>query len=121
MTGDISKNFYRSEHACNCGCGFDTVDVELNHILQVDLRDYYNKKVTIQGNRCPYWNDHEDGSDDSQHMEAKAADTVVEGVSPLAVYTYLDRKYPDKYGLGLYDDFVHIDPRPDKARWNRRS
>lgn len=116
--GDISKNFSRSEHTCNCGCGFDTVDVELNHILQVDLRDYYNKEVIVSGgNRCPFWNLHEEGSDNSYHMKAKASDTKVKGVSPLAVYTYLNRKYPNKYGLGLYKTFVHIDSRPDRARW----
>ena len=114
--GDISKDFNRSEHACNCGCGFDTVDVELNHILQVHLRDYYQKKVTLNGNRCPYWNEHEDGSDNSYHMQGKAADTKVEDVSPMAVYTYLSHKFPDRYGLILYATFVHIDVRPDRYR-----
>jgi len=120
--GDISKNFDRVEHTCQCGCGFDTVDVELNHILQNDLRDYYNKKVFISGgNRCPVWNEYIGGSEDSWHMEARAGDVKVQGVSPLAVYMYLDKKYPDKYGLGLYENFVHIDTRPTRARWDERS
>jgi uncharacterized protein YcbK (DUF882 family) len=119
--GDISKHFWRWEFACNCGCGFDTVDTELDFILQVDLRYHYNKKVIIDsGCRCPYWNEHEEGSTGSWHLKARAADVRVEGVSPLAVYTHLNERYPNKYGLGLYDSFVHVDSRPDKARWDRR-
>lgn len=117
--GDLSKNFSRREFECNCGCGFDTVDAGMLNILQDDIRDYYNKKVTlISGCRCPIWNSHEDGSDDSYHMKAKGSDFIVEGVSSLSVYTYLDRKYPDKLGLGLYEGFVHMDPRPTRARWS---
>jgi hypothetical protein len=29
----------------------------------------------------------------------------------------IDTTYPNKYGLGLYKDFVHIDVRSKKARW----
>jgi len=116
--GDISKDFSRVEHECECGCGFDTVDVELNYVLQVHIRDYYNKKVTLTGpNRCFARNLSIGGSKNSYHMEAKAGDITVENVSPLALYTYLDKKFPDKYGIGLYDTFVHIDVRPHRARW----
>jgi uncharacterized protein YcbK (DUF882 family) len=120
--GDLSKHFSRHEHACNCGCGFDTVDTELNFVLQVDLRYHYNKAVTIDsGCRCPAWNKEEEGAEDSQHLWGKAADVRVADTSPLAVYTYLNEIYPDKYGLGLYNNFTHIDVRPDKARWNRET
>jgi uncharacterized protein YcbK (DUF882 family) len=118
--GDISKDFDRSEHACECGCGFDTIDAELNHVLQVDLRDYYERKVTIKGpNRCYAHNAVTPGaSRDSYHTKAKAADVAVEGVSARAVYTYLDKKFPNKYGLGLYFGRVHVDVRPERARWD---
>ena len=116
--GDISKNFDRVEHECHCGCGFDTVDVELNYILQTFIRDYYKKAVTITGpNRCFAKNLSVGGSKNSYHIEGKAADIQVDGVSPLALYTYLDRAFPDKYGFGLYDTFVHLDVRPHRARW----
>lgn len=119
--GDISKNFSRDEHACECGCGFDTVDVELNYVLQVHIRDYFNKEVTISGpNRCFERNIATPGaSRDSLHVEGKAADIKVKDTSPQAVYTYLDRKFPNKYGIGLYPNRVHIDVRPIKTRWRR--
>ena len=56
--GDLSKNFSRWEHACSCGCGFDTVDVDLNRALQElhdDLSHSWGLAIRIQitgGNRC---------------------------------------------------------------------
>lgn len=117
--GDLSRNFSRSEFACECGCGFNTVDAELLHVLQHNLRDYYKRRVTITGpNRCFTHNLTTPGAArNSPHTEAKAADITVDGVSPRAVYHYLDKKFPNKYGLGLYPDRVHLDIRPTRARW----
>lgn len=120
--GDLSEHFSRWEFACNDDCGFRTVDAGMLNILQFDIRDYYNKAVTIiSGCRCLYWNTHEEGSDDSYHMKAMASDFIVKGVSPIAVYTHLNEKYPDRLGLGIYNTFVHMDPRPIRARWDMRS
>ena len=117
--GDISKDFSRHEHACYCGCGFDTVDAELNRVLQKDIRDHYGKRVTITGpNRCHKQNSQTPGaSDHSAHQVGKAADFKVEGVTPVHVYAHLDAKYQNKYGLGLYHNRVHVDVRPKRARW----
>lgn len=116
---DLSKDFSRVEFACECGCGFDTVDAELLKVLQEDIRDYFKKEVTISGgNRCAARNAVTPGAArHSPHMEGKAADFKVKDTSPRAVYTYLDRKFPNKYGLGLYHNRVHFDVRPDRARW----
>lgn len=116
--GDISEHFSRWEHSCKCGCGFDVVDVELNTLLE-HIRNYYNKPVTITGpNRCAAHNNGQGGARRSLHMEGKAADIVVKDTSPRAVYTYLTRKYPDRYGFGLYGDRVHVDVRKVRARWH---
>lgn len=118
--GDLSKNFSRFEWTCKCGCGEDTVDAELVRVLQDDLRDYYKAPVTVTPNggcRCPTHNIDCGGSDESQHMQGKAADVKVKGVSPQAVFTYLNRKFPNRYGLGNYRTFTHLDVRKGKARW----
>jgi len=48
----LSKHFYRDEFACQCGCGFDTVDHELVKILE-DVRKTFNAPVHISsGCRC---------------------------------------------------------------------
>jgi uncharacterized protein YcbK (DUF882 family) len=118
--GDLSKDFSRSEYACRCGCGFDTVDVELNRVMQ-DLRDHYGRRITITGpNRCFTKNINTKGAArDSQHQFGKANDFVVDGISTEDVFDYLNLKYPSRYGIGLYADpaRVHLDIRPYRARW----
>jgi uncharacterized protein YcbK (DUF882 family) len=115
--GDLSNNFSRHEFACKCGCGFDTVDVELIPVLQA-LRDYFARRVTISsGCRCGAYNYRVGGSGKSQHTFAKAADISVQSVAPSTVHHYLDKKYESKYGIGLYQTFTHIDVRKIRARW----
>lgn len=116
--GDLSKNFSRYEHACKCGCGFDTVDVELNQVLQ-DVRDHFNCTVTITGpNRCKAHNAKIPGAaENSLHTVGKAADFKVSGVSAKEIYKFLDSKNPGRYGLGLYSNRVHLDVREEGCRW----
>lgn len=116
--GNLSNNISRYELACNCGCGQDTVDFELVHVVQ-DVCDHFGCRVTFtSGNRCPYWNNHEGGGKNSQHLYGRAADCKFHGQDPDEVYAYLCKKYPDKFGFGLYNTFVHIDTRTGRARWN---
>jgi uncharacterized protein YcbK (DUF882 family) len=113
----ISEHFARSEFACKCGCGFDTVDTELLDVVE-NLRLYYG--VPVRSNsacRCYAHNKAVGGSKNSQHLIGRADDVVVEGISPALVYKYLDEKYPDTYGIGFYNSFTHIDTRDKKARW----
>jgi uncharacterized protein YcbK (DUF882 family) len=115
--GDISKNFNRSEFACKCGCGFDAVDKELVCVLEL-VRKNFNAPVIINSAcRCLEHNRSVGSKDTSQHVKAKAADIVVKGVKPQFVYDYLNDIFSDKYGIGNYKTFTHIDVRDKKARW----
>ena len=115
--GDISKHFNRSEFACQCNCGFSTVDIELIRVLE-NLREFYEEPITItSGCRCVSHNHAVGGSANSKHREGIAVDIKVKDETPEEVYDYLDDKYNDKYGIGLYSGWVHIDTRPDKSRW----
>lgn len=115
--GDLSDNFSRREFECSCGCGFDTVDIELVKALQ-DVRDYFGKPVKISsGCRCPLQNKRVKGSLGSQHMEGRAADFSVAGVQDHDVQAYVKTKYPDKYGIGCYGYWTHLDTRGGCARW----
>lgn len=117
QNGQVSKNFNRSEFACKCGCGFDSVDPELVYVAQ-DLRDHFNSPVTINsGCRCKKHNKKVGGSKGSKHLEGIAADIVVEGIPPIVVYSYLQAEYVGKYGLGKYPYWVHIDVRANEASW----
>ena len=124
--GDLSDNLSRYEMACNCGCGFDTVDFDLVHTLQ-DAVDHFalkygDCKVIITGpNRCPTHNKANGGAPNSQHLYGKAADhkLYVNGdqIDPREVYDYYDKTYPRSHGVGLYHNRVHVDVRKTKARW----
>lgn len=118
--GDLSKNFNRSEFACKCGCGYDTVDAELVVVLQ-DIADHFGESVIINsGCRCRAHNKAEGGGEFSQHLIARGADIDVVGVSPHDVQEYLLKKYKNKYGIGRYNSFTHIDTRGTMARWDLR-
>lgn len=118
MREKISEHFYRDEFKCLCGeCDFDTVDTELLRVLE-EVRNYFDLPLNINSAcRCEAWNEKVGGGENSQHKKGKAADIVIRGITPQRVYQYIDAKYPDIYGLGLYESFVHFDSRLRKARW----
>jgi len=88
------KYFKRSEFACSCGCGFDTVDFELAEVLD-EVRGHFMKDCHINsGCRCAKHNQAEGGAPDSQHLYGKAADIRIAGIHADDVYTYLTVKYP---------------------------
>lgn len=115
----LSRNFSRAEFKCNCGnCDYDTVDTELVKVLQ-KLRDYFNATVTItSGNRCPDYNASVGGGSNSYHIRGRAADVQVKGYAASVIQDYLLKAYPEKYGIGRYKRFTHIDTRTKKGRWN---
>ena len=118
MTGVFSPFFERSDFTCKCGCGKDQVDAELLYVL-VDLRNALGPVAITSANRCTAHNARVGGGKRSQHLYSKAADIKVTGVKPSEVHTYLTTRYPDKYGIGLYNSFIHIDVRASKARWSK--
>ena len=115
----LSRNFSRAEFKCQCGkCDYDTVDSELIDVLQL-LRDYVGNPITItSGNRCAEHNKNIGGSANSYHVRGRAADIKVDNMKPKAVQEYLTAKYPDKFGIGCYSSFTHIDTRTKRGRWN---
>jgi uncharacterized protein YcbK (DUF882 family) len=113
--GDFSPYFKRSEFACKCGCGLDTVDTTLLKDLEL-IRAHYGRPVTINsGCRCAAYNASIGGAEKSQHVQCRAADIVVDGVSPAKVHELAEEMGVG--GLGFYDTFTHIDSRSGRARW----
>lgn len=97
---------------------------ELAKNLQV-LRDTLGRKITINsGYRSVAHNKKEKGSPKSQHILGKAADIVVEGISPEKVAQTLEKLIGERKikqgGIGIYDTFVHYDIRGEKSRWDYR-
>jgi len=117
----ISQHFKRSEFACHCGeCPQSkdpTVDVKLIGILE-ELRAHFNTPITVtSGVRCEKYNRKVGGGLTSRHLEGRAADVLLKGVTPDRVHHYLNERYSDRFGLGKYTTFTHIDSRTNKARW----
>lgn len=117
----LSTHFSRREFACKCGCGFNVVDAELLYVLEA-LRDYFAAPISItSGARCVKHNAAEGGASSSKHLLGIAADIKIQGVSPDAVADWLEKTFPDCYGIGRYNSWTHIDVRAVKARWDKRS
>lgn len=115
--GDISKHFNRTEFECHCGCGLNTVDVELLQICeQVRLWNGDKPLHVDSGCRCPSHNHAVGGTKHSQHKLGRAADLKVD--DPQKIYDLLCQHYPGKFGFGLYKTFVHVDSRSDATRWS---
>ena len=113
----VSKHFSREEFACKCGCGFSTVDVELLKVLEV-VREHFRKEITITSAcRCELHNKSVKGKIGSYHLRGIACDIRVKGIPPSEIAIFLDNLYPDKYGIGRYNTFTHIDVRDYKGRW----
>jgi zinc D-Ala-D-Ala carboxypeptidase len=115
----ISEYFTRSEMACNCGCGLDSMDIETLKVAD-EVRWRAGHSITpSSAARCLVYNrTPEVGSnDESQHPKCRAMDLPVN--DPPAIYSWLCEKYPNQYGFGLYNSFVHIDTRSGPAaRWD---
>jgi len=117
MPDQISTHFHRTEFACNCGCGFDTVDTDTLSVLEA-VRTHFGKPVIINsGCRCPDYNTKVGGAPNSQHTLGRAADIRVQGVEPSDVYDWLAANFPTA-SIGRYATFTHVDTRSHgPARW----
>jgi len=120
---DLTKNFKRSEFACNgknC-CGHSApVHPDLVSALQ-KLRDHLKIPLTINsGFRCNRHNKNIDGSENSFHTLGMAADIKCpNGHTPesfaKAAETITEFR---EGGIGIYKSWVHLDVRKTgKARW----
>lgn len=146
--GDLTKNLSRKEFACQCGCGFDTVDFVLINALQACC-DHFSSMtedrvviVITSGVRCLRHNTEErelykasggkkgsNGALNSQHIYARAADFKLflsrnDGsktqISPEETAEFFEKKYP-QMSIGIYKNRIHVDSRSGApARWDER-
>jgi hypothetical protein len=113
----LSKNFKVSEFACKDGSDIVLIDTNLIEVLQ-KIRDHFEKPVTINSAyRNPEYNKKVGGVSNSQHTKGTASDIVVKNIKPIDVANYAEYLLGDKGGIGLYSNFVHIDTRGKRARW----
>lgn len=113
----ISKNFSLHEFECTHP---QHQHVQLDEVLLEKLqklRDALGKPIIINSAyRCSLRNSQVGGSPNSQHLLGKAVDIRVNGMSPVQVAAVAERI--GFGGIGIYSNFVHVDTRIGKARWN---
>lgn len=122
----IAKNFQYKEFDCHgSGCCSTTIiDEKLVEYVQ-QIRDHFGKPVTITSPyRCEVHNKRVGGATKSYHMQGRAADIVVQGVSSREVAKYAESI--GILGIGLYETskdgyFTHIDTRTTKSFWYGQS
>ena len=122
--GNLSEHFDTGEWGvqCRCGCGFglqvhDTNE-ELWKALEMLREACGNKPIRLNSvARCKTYNRSVGSTDTSQHVLGNAADIVIQGKTPREVANIAEEIWPDKYGIGRYSQFTHIDVRRTKARW----
>ena len=120
--GDLSKNFSRKEFACQgLKCCNNSAPVHPNLILGLqELRDKANSSIIItSGFRCIKHNSDENGSENSFHTLAEAADIKCPGKSIAELADLAETVEVFKNGgIGKYRSWLHVDVRSTgPARW----
>lgn len=116
----MTAHFRRSEFACPC-CGKAQVTQGLVSALET-VRLIVGVPVRVNsGYRCPEHNRKVGGAPNSQHVQGIAADISAECGWRALYEAALRVPAFEEGGIGVYPEsnFVHLDVRPEKARWAR--
>lgn len=119
----LTPHFKLSEFACRCGCRGEQRAIIKNNLAVIageweKVRAHFGAKpVTIHsGYRCPRYNKQIGGAPQSMHINGRAADGTIAGVSPRAIGDYAAKSLQNVGGVGVYeppgDSFTHLDTRP---------
>ena len=109
-------HFKKSEFACKCGCGFDSINHNVVALLE-DIRSYFGDRPVIvtSGCRCAKHNSSVGGAQGSRHVLGKASDIYIDGVDKWELKNYCQSlvnqgraryTYTGTAGMG---NAVHID------------
>lgn len=120
----LTTNFSRSEFACkgaNCCWHSAPVSIRLASALQI-LRDKVGLPLTINsGFRCVKHNTAVGGAKNSQHLYGTAADVALPQGYSAVQFASAAESLSLFDGIGIYDNFIHLDVRGTKARWDYRT
>lgn len=114
----VTKNFKAREFDCpGKGCCSETPVSTVTAGYLQQIRERFGKPITgITGYRCPKHNAKvKNAAPNSLHTQGRAVDFHIDGVAPAEIAKYAESI--GVKGIGLYDDFVHIDDRTAKSFW----
>jgi len=114
----LSSHFRVREFACT-----DGTDVLLVHPALVDLLEAIREEIgeaihITNAFRTGAHNDAVGGADRSAHLDGFAADIYAENTSPEEIARVADELGAG--GVGLYNDFTHVDVAGAGRRWDSR-
>ena len=113
----IATNFRAREFDCqgNGCCNTTIIDEKLVEYLQ-QIRTHFGKPVYLTAYRCETHNAMiPNAAKNSYHIYGQAADFHIDGIAPAEIAKYAESI--GIKGIGLYEDFVHIDTRETKSFW----
>lgn len=108
---DSIKYFRKSEFACKCGCGADSMEEKLVRTAD-KVREYFGSPITVSsGRRCAKHNASASvkGVSNSRHLSGKAMDFCVRGLSATMVLDYVQKLPEIRYAYAIDSNFVHMD------------
>ena len=111
----LSEHFSESEFACH-HCGEVKANPRLIELLE-ELR-YNTGGLPLEinsGYRCPYWNEHEGGASNSQHLYGNAADVACPSHLTMGQFKWYCEQLPfdaiGYYYRGEHEGWIHVDVR----------
>lgn len=102
----------------NATCRHLYIDTDL--VLGLDLLHDLFPQITINsGFRCTAHNKAVGGKAGSFHLLGKAADIRSQFADPTELYYAADKlSVFNQGGVGIYTNFIHVDVRGYRSRWN---
>lgn len=86
---DSIKHFKQSEFTCKCGCGLNNMNLKVVKIADKVREHFGSPAIVTSGTRCQKHNKEVGGVSNSRHLQGKAIDMYVQGVSGEDLLSYL--------------------------------
>lgn len=96
---------------------FTRLDLGVLVLLQTIREDFGYPVIVSSSYRSKAYNKSKSHATASRHIVGDALDSHPENMARLPEYKKLIIEMDIPGGMGLYPSFVHIDTRPNKARW----